>query len=366
MSEPAFERIYRRHAADVYRFALAVLRNPAEAEDVTQTTFLNAWRAFRRGDRPQRVNSWLIAIAHNTIRSRHRWSLRRPKEVPLDDAVHSLAVADEDQATVREVLEVLGDLPETQRTALAMRELEGRSYGEIAETMGVSVPAVESLIARARRTLRSKHQSLRGLTVVQLPRSLRSFLEQGDAAGTGFALKAAVVIAAAGAVAGGAAVASKSAGASKQPSAPVVRPQPSQALAAPAVVEVSHAVAVAARARRPAPAAKDTPAVPPPAVPLPPAGAPASGGTTTPPGGEAAPAGTTTSATVTTPAGAVAYRPPAAPTAPTLPTLPTAPSPPSSLDPSTWQPPTLPQLPQLPQAPQPPSVPQVPAPTGIK
>lgn len=363
-----FERIYRRHVADVYRFALAVVRNPAEAEDVTQTTFLNAYRAYERGDRPQRVNSWLIAIAHNAIRSRHRWSLRRPKEVPLDDAIHALSMPAEDQATVREVLEVLGDLPETQRTALAMRELEGRSYPEIAETLGVTVPAVESLIARARRTLRTKHQSLRGLTVVQLPRSLRTFLEQGDTAASSVMLKAAVVLATAGALAGGAAVTSRSADASKTPGR-AVTPEPSRALVAVPAFEprgrrAAAPTAAPTRSRRPAapphPAAKDAPAPSAGSTSLPPSGEPVPGGTTTPPGGTSSGSGTST---IETPTGTVSYTPPAAPALPAAPTLP---SPPSSLVPTTWQPPTPPELPALPQPPTPPTAPQVPAPGGIK
>ena len=48
-NERSFEQLYRRHARDVYQYALAVLANPADAEDVTQTTFLNAYRAFQRG-----------------------------------------------------------------------------------------------------------------------------------------------------------------------------------------------------------------------------------------------------------------------------------------------------------------------------
>jgi DNA-directed RNA polymerase specialized sigma24 family protein len=49
----SFERIYRRHVGDVYRYALAVMRNPTDAEDVTQTTFLNAYRAYAGGERPR-------------------------------------------------------------------------------------------------------------------------------------------------------------------------------------------------------------------------------------------------------------------------------------------------------------------------
>src|SRR4051812_44130565 len=170
----AFERLYRRYARDVYRFVLAVVRNPTEAEDVTQIAFLNAYRAFKRGERPERPRTWLLAIARNAIRSRNRLRLRRPREVPLDEQLLDLPVAAEARETVAEVLEALGDLPVNQREALAMRELEGRSYPEIAETLGVSVSAVESLIFRARRTLRRQRTSLRGLTLVQLPRSLRS------------------------------------------------------------------------------------------------------------------------------------------------------------------------------------------------
>src|SRR6478609_4862415 len=83
----AFERIYRRHAGDVYRYALAVLRNPADAEDVTQTTFLNAYRAFGRGERPEKPQNWLIAIAHNVCRQRFRQASRRPNEVALDEEI---------------------------------------------------------------------------------------------------------------------------------------------------------------------------------------------------------------------------------------------------------------------------------------
>jgi hypothetical protein len=84
-----------------------------------------------------------------------------------------------------------------------MRELEGRSYPEIAEALGVSVGAVEALIVRARRTLRLQASTLRGLIVLQLPRSLRNLFETGEAAvGAGALAKVAAVLVA-GAVAGG-------------------------------------------------------------------------------------------------------------------------------------------------------------------
>lgn len=198
MASPAadFERIYRRHARDVYRFALSVVRNPLEAEDVTQTTFLNAYRALERGDRPERPRSWLLAIAHNAIRSHDRWRLRRPPEVPLEAAEYRLAAQPDESLAVGDVLQALGELPDAQRAALALRELQGQTYPEIAEVLGVSVSAVESLIARARRALRAQRERLAGIAV------LRRLCEHGD----GVPAKAAVAVAAATALAGGMAV----------------------------------------------------------------------------------------------------------------------------------------------------------------
>src|SRR2546428_774324 len=164
-----FELLYRRYAQDVYRYALALLRSPADAEDVTQTTFLNAYRAYMRGEEPLKPQNWLIKIAHNAARTRFARASRRVKEVPLDDHVEQLAVSEEDKPDVRAVLEALGRLPLNQRAALAMRELEGRTYAEISELLGVSVAAVETLIFRARRALRLKASAVRTLAAVPLP-----------------------------------------------------------------------------------------------------------------------------------------------------------------------------------------------------
>jgi RNA polymerase sigma factor (sigma-70 family) len=179
-----FERLYETYLREVYRYVLAMVRNPAEAEDVTQTTFLNAYRALRAGAEPRAPHNWLIAIAHNTCRSSVRRAMRRPQEVPLGEAADTAADL-EQQPNVRELLRALGRLPSNQRSALAMRELEGRTYPEIAETLGVTIPAVEALIARARRTLRTQAAKLRGLAALLLPRSLRGLRGSGEAAAGG-------------------------------------------------------------------------------------------------------------------------------------------------------------------------------------
>src|ERR687884_2107960 len=150
-----FERLYRRHVRDVYHYALAVLRNPADAEDVTQTTFLNALRAYDRGERPQAPQNWLIAIAHNVCRQRFRQSLRRPHEVAFEDDVAG-RIVDDDVPSAEDIRRALGHLAFNQRAALVMRELEGRTYAEIAEILGLSVGAVETLLFRARRALREQ------------------------------------------------------------------------------------------------------------------------------------------------------------------------------------------------------------------
>jgi RNA polymerase sigma factor (sigma-70 family) len=157
----AFERIYRRHAVDVYRYAFAVLRNQADAEDVTQTTFMNAYRALERGETPETPHNWLIAIAHNVCRQRFRQASRRVQEVGLEDDVadHFVHPEDDDAPSPADIKRALNQLAFNQRAALVMRELEGRSYAEIADLLDLSVSAVETLIFRARRALREQLES---------------------------------------------------------------------------------------------------------------------------------------------------------------------------------------------------------------
>jgi RNA polymerase sigma factor (sigma-70 family) len=253
-TDRSFERLYQRHVGDVYRYALAVLRNEADAEDVTQTTFLNAYRAYQKGERPQVAHNWLIAIAHNVCRQRFRQSARRPLEVEFDDEIAGQPDDDDLTPTAEDIRRALGHLAFNQRAALVMRELEGRSYAEIAEILDVSVSAVETLIFRARRALReqlegaltcgeaelaisrqldgrlsraekgqlrahlrecsdcatfarrqrAQRTALKSLAAVPLPSSLATFFGGGGAAvGTGVAIKAAAVLAA-GAIVGGA------------------------------------------------------------------------------------------------------------------------------------------------------------------
>jgi RNA polymerase sigma factor (sigma-70 family) len=205
--DEAFESLYRKYVQDVYHYALALMRNPADAEDVTQTTFLNAYRAFQRGEQVRKPHNWLIKIAHNVARSRYARTGRRVKEVPLEDHVEHVTAPETDRPDIEGVLNALGRLPFNQRAALIMRELEGRSYIEIADTLDVSVAAVETLIFRARRSLKIRTAALRSILAVPLPTSLSQFFEGGGGAavtgvGAGFLAKAAIALVA-GAVATG-------------------------------------------------------------------------------------------------------------------------------------------------------------------
>jgi RNA polymerase sigma factor (sigma-70 family) len=144
--------LYRRHGAEVYRYAYAVLGNHADAEDVTQTTFLNAYRSLEQGVRPRKPSNWLLTIASNAIKQRFRQEQARPRLVELDEHIAGRE-SDDDGPSVGELLTALSKIPPQQRQAIVLREFEGRSYSEIAEILGVTTSALETLLFRARRSL---------------------------------------------------------------------------------------------------------------------------------------------------------------------------------------------------------------------
>jgi RNA polymerase sigma factor (sigma-70 family) len=146
------DSLYRRHGAEIYRYALAVLGNHSDAEDVTQTTFLNAYRALEQGVRPRKPSNWLLTIASNVIKQRFRQELSKPPHVALDRDLAGKE-KDDDVPTVGEVLTALAQIPPQQRQALVLREFEGRSYKEIADILEITTSALETLLFRARRSL---------------------------------------------------------------------------------------------------------------------------------------------------------------------------------------------------------------------
>jgi RNA polymerase sigma-70 factor (ECF subfamily) len=147
-----FDGLYRHHAPSVYRYTYAVLGNHADAEDVTQQTFLNAYRACEQGTKPRKAENWLLRIAHNEIRRHFRNTQRKAHEQQLTEEVAQLPT-EPSEPSLADVLRALQSLPPIQRSALVMREFEGRSYAEIAQIMGMSQSALEAHTFRARRAL---------------------------------------------------------------------------------------------------------------------------------------------------------------------------------------------------------------------
>jgi RNA polymerase sigma-70 factor, ECF subfamily len=151
-SDASFERLYRRHRRDVYGAVLRDVRDPDEAEDVTQIAFLNAFRALRRGEEPEKPRAWLVTIARNVVRRRYRALATRPREVLLDpDAAPDLS--DLDGPSAGEIAAAIRRLPPNQRAVILLREIQGLSYAEIATELDLSLAAVETLIFRARGNL---------------------------------------------------------------------------------------------------------------------------------------------------------------------------------------------------------------------
>ena len=166
----ALADLYRDHARLVAGICRGMLRDPEEAADATQQSFLAAHRSLLAGTRPEEPAAWLATIARNECRMRIRKGMAAPLTVPLDpdldgrgDTTHQAAV---ERASIAEVREAVADLPERQRQALLLRDVQGLSYDEVARTMEVSPPSVEALLWRARRAVAERVRVLPGLAAV--------------------------------------------------------------------------------------------------------------------------------------------------------------------------------------------------------
>ncbi|MFL5953930.1 MAG: RNA polymerase sigma factor, partial [Gaiellaceae bacterium] len=144
------DRLYRRYAGEVLAYALRVMRSRPDAEDIVQTVFVRALGAIERGEKVRAPRNWLIKIAHNECR-RLISSRKVHAELPEEVAVEPSEAVD-----VAQLRTAMAALAEAQCQALVLRELEGRTYAEIASTLGLTVSAVETLIFRARRALREQ------------------------------------------------------------------------------------------------------------------------------------------------------------------------------------------------------------------
>jgi RNA polymerase sigma-70 factor (ECF subfamily) len=155
-----FAELYRTHLRDVYSYAYYRVGDHHDAEDLTEQTFLQAYRHFERALRESRgrpLRPWLIRIAHNLAANLYRDRSRKPSS-PIDDtttltAPHSTEEVVEGRDELGRVLDGVGQLPDDRREALIMRFALGMDNREIARAMGRSDGATKVLIHRAIKQL---------------------------------------------------------------------------------------------------------------------------------------------------------------------------------------------------------------------
>src|SRR3954471_769493 len=212
-NEPAFEAIVARYRRPLLRYCGGILSG-GRAEDAVQQTFVKAYDAMRRDHGELKLRPWLYRIAHNTALNGLRdKKLQDHALAPQLDGVERPDQAAERRQGFREVLAAVDALPTRQRDAIVLRELEGRSYEEIAGALGVTGGAVRQLLNRARTTLRTAATAITPVgLLMRVPFDSTSDSVSGrvaelvGGAGAGAAAKFGTAVLVTGAVAGGVAV----------------------------------------------------------------------------------------------------------------------------------------------------------------
>lgn len=154
--ELALQALHQEYSQKLFAYTLSMLRSREDAEDAVQTTFMNAYGSLASGRAPRQEASWLFRIARNVCLNRIRTQQRKPaSSIEGIDVASSRSVEDvlDQRLHVVALRRALERLPEQQRKAIVMRELQGASYTEIADALETTQGAVESLIFRARRQL---------------------------------------------------------------------------------------------------------------------------------------------------------------------------------------------------------------------
>jgi RNA polymerase sigma-70 factor (ECF subfamily) len=199
-SESYAAALYERHYAAVFRHCLKQLRPREDADDAVQTTFVYALLSLRRGVVPHTELAWLYTIASNVCSSSRRAATRRgPLAAAQDvDALHDVIPTPDRNVPVNaaDFRSALGSMPVTQRNALLLREWQGLSYNEIADKLGLTQSATETLLFRARRTLAQKLQDKAGVGTVNgfsIAGLIRSFLQSGAGKAVAVAISATAI-----------------------------------------------------------------------------------------------------------------------------------------------------------------------------
>ncbi len=154
----AAQRLVDAHLASITRFAYRMLGSVAEAEDVAQEVFFRLWRQAPTWEPRARLGTWLHRVAHNLcidrLRSRREVRLSEPPDDP--DSRPSAPSEIERHEAERAIHDAIQSLPERQRAALVLVYYQGLDNRQAADIMGVHIDALESLLARARRSLRGR------------------------------------------------------------------------------------------------------------------------------------------------------------------------------------------------------------------
>jgi RNA polymerase sigma-70 factor, ECF subfamily len=151
----AFERLYREHVGRVYGLCLRMTRDPQLAEDCTQDTFINAWRALGKFETRSSLATWLHRIAVNVSLAKRRKS--GPVEPPPEEEEGVASEwALETPVEVHEIESAIDALPEGARDALVLHALYGYSHGEAAQMLGIAEGTCKAQLHRARGLLRER------------------------------------------------------------------------------------------------------------------------------------------------------------------------------------------------------------------
>ena len=155
----AFERLYREHAGKVYGLCLRMTRDPALAEDCTQETFVNAWRALDRFETRSSLSTWLHRIAVNVALAKRRKVtpvVAAAEESDLEEEARETEWTLETPLEVREIESAIGGLPDGARDVLVLYAIYGYSHAEAAQMLGIAEGTCKAQLHRARGLLRER------------------------------------------------------------------------------------------------------------------------------------------------------------------------------------------------------------------
>jgi RNA polymerase sigma-70 factor, ECF subfamily len=152
----AFERLYREHAGRVYGLCLRMTRDVQLAEDCTQDTFINAWKALAQFQTRSSLSTWLHRIAVNVSLSKRRRATPVLEAEPEEAADDGTRWTLETPVEVQELETAIAELPDGARDALLLHALYGYSHGEAAQMLGIAEGTCKAQLHRARKLLRER------------------------------------------------------------------------------------------------------------------------------------------------------------------------------------------------------------------